>query len=148
MSNPVGRPTSYRPEYCELVIELGRAGKSKAQMAAHIGVTRKTLDSWCDVFPEFLSAMECARDFALSWWEDQCEKGIWAGKQFNAPAWSRSMAARFPADYRENSRVELTGADGGPVEIDEKSAAAKIAKLMAVAQQRKEAAEGDDDLVG
>ena len=36
---------------------------------------------------------------------------------FNASVWSRSMAARFPEDWRENKGVEVTGANGGPVEM-------------------------------
>jgi hypothetical protein len=105
-----GRPTLYRPEYCELVIELGRAGKSKAQMAAQIGVCRQTLDEWAKAEPQFANAIARARESAMAWWEEQGMKGIWAGKAFNAQAWSRSMAARFPDDYRENSKVELSGA--------------------------------------
>ena len=37
---PAGRPTDYRPEYCERVIELGRLGMSVVEMAADIGVAR------------------------------------------------------------------------------------------------------------
>lgn len=28
------------------------------------------------------------------------------------------MAARFPEQYRENSKVEVTGKDGGAIEVD------------------------------
>ena len=36
---------------------------------------------------------------------------------FNAAIWSRSMAARFPADWRESKEAKIVGADGGPVQI-------------------------------
>lgn len=145
MTNPVGRPTDYSPDLCEVVVTLGLEGKSRAQMAAHIGVTRSTIANWEKKFPEFLAAMERAGDYAMCWWEDQGQNGIWAGKAFNTPAWSRSMAARFPNDYRENTRMELTGADGGPVQMDDKASAARLAQILALAQTRKDDA---SDLVG
>ena len=58
-----------------------------------------------------------------------------------------TLKAHAPAKYRENSRVELTGADGGAVKVDGNGAEA-IAKFMAVAAARKAAAtasaESDD----
>jgi hypothetical protein len=38
-----GRPTTYDPSYCERVIELGEKGKSKAQIASALRVSRKSL---------------------------------------------------------------------------------------------------------
>ncbi len=55
---PAGRPTDYRPEYCERVIELGRLGMSVVEMAADIGVARNTLEQlWPAANPEFLQAL-------------------------------------------------------------------------------------------
>lgn len=114
---PAGRPTLYRPEYCERVMELGREGKSKAQWAADIGVSRQTLDTWGATHPEFLDALTHATDLQLAWWESKAQEGIHLGGQFNANLWSRSMAARFPNDYTERSKRELTGANGGPIQV-------------------------------
>jgi len=110
-----GRPTDYRAEYCEQVVELGRQGKSKAQIAATLDASRQTLDNWASAHPEFLDAITHARDLALAWWEDQAQTNL-ATSGFNANLWSRSMAARFPADYTERKQTELTGAGGGPVQ--------------------------------
>lgn len=112
---PGGRPTDYLPEYCEQVIELGRQGKSKAQIAAALDVARMTLDNWAAVHPEFLDAITRARDLSMAWWEDKGQGGL-DTSGFNASLWSRSMAARFPDDYTERQKRELTGKDGGPVQ--------------------------------
>lgn len=112
---PAGRPTDYDPEYCDLVIDLGKQGKSKAYMAAEIGVARQTLENWAAAHPEFMDAMTRAMTFAQAWWEDAGQKGMTADK-FNASVWSRSMAARFPEDWRETTRQEQTGPNGGPVQ--------------------------------
>ena len=38
--------------------------------------------------------------------------------RFNAQLYSRSMAARFPKDWRESKEQRVTGADGGAVQIE------------------------------
>jgi hypothetical protein len=113
----MGRPTGYRSEYCERVIELGAAGKSKAQMAAILGVCRQTLDNWTKAEPDFLDAITRARDLALAWWEDKAQDNLLTSG-FQTPLWSRSMAARFPDDYTERKQTELTGANGGPIKSE------------------------------
>jgi hypothetical protein len=116
-----GRPSEYKPEYCERVIELGRLGMSVVEMASDIGVSRNTLEtSWTAAHPEFLEALEIARECSQSWWESMGRVNLIMPKEagtFQASVWSRSMAARFPKDWRENKGVELTGKDGGPVQI-------------------------------
>lgn len=112
---PAGRPTVYNPDFCETVVKLGRQGKSKAVMAAEIGVTKQTLENWARAHPEFFDAMALAITHAQAWWENAGQKGLTADR-FNGSVWSRSMAARFPEDWRENSRHEHTGAGGGPIQ--------------------------------
>jgi transposase-like protein len=48
---PVGRPTKYKEEFCEQVIELGKQGYSKAMIAATLDIARETLDEWIDSIP-------------------------------------------------------------------------------------------------
>ncbi len=113
---PAGRPSLYDPAYCDKVIECGKIGMSVVEMAAHIGVSRNTLETtWTLAHPEFLEAMETARDYAQAWWEKQGRENLTADK-FQASLYSRSMSARFPKDWREVKGTELTGANGGPVE--------------------------------
>lgn len=113
--NKLGRPTKYRPEFCKVVIELGRLGKSKAQIAAdpRIDVSRMTLDLWCKEHPAFLYALTRARDLALAEWENKAENGI-ASVGFNSGLWGRIMSARFPEDYREvrEIKADVTTRDG------------------------------------
>ncbi|MBB4857002.1 antirestriction protein [Novosphingobium chloroacetimidivorans] len=105
----VGRPSSYLPEYCEKVRELGREGCSVVEMAAEIGVSRATLEAnWPAAHPEFLEALEEARDLSQAWWEKQGRMNLTADK-FQASLYSRSMAARFPADWRESKQIEHKG---------------------------------------
>jgi hypothetical protein len=73
---------------------------------------------WRDVHPEFLHALEEAKQHELAWWEDQADAYMVEtkdGPRLNATLWSRSMAARFPKKYRESVKQEITGADGAPL---------------------------------
>lgn len=112
----MARPSEYKPEFCESVIEWGKGGKSLAWMAAELDVSRECLYEWMRVHPEFSDAMDRARQHSQRWWEDAGQTGMLA-PGFNASIWSRSMAARFPDDWREQKGVELTGKDGGPVAV-------------------------------
>jgi hypothetical protein len=111
----MARPSLYDPAYCERVIELGQGGASIVEMAHALGVVKQTLYDWEKAHPEFLDALTRAREASQVWWEVAGRVGLVADK-FNASVWSRSMAARFPKDWREVKGTELTGADGGAIE--------------------------------
>lgn len=117
---PGGRPSDYRPEYCDAVIEMGEQGFSVVEMAAALKVSRNTLETnWPKDHPEFLEAFTHARVASQAWWERMGRESLIMSPgqgTFQASVWSRSMAARFPADWRENKGVEVTGANGGPIE--------------------------------
>ena len=115
---PVGRPSLYDPAYCEQVIELGKLGKSVEQIASRLGISLRVMYDWRDTHPEFLHALEEAKQHELAWWEDQADCYMVEtkdGPRLNASIWSRSMAARFPKKYRESLKQEITGADGAPL---------------------------------
>lgn len=95
-----GRPTSYRPEMCEKVMEWGAQGKSRTWMAARLGVDRKTIDNWADAHPDFLLALTRAKALEQMWWEDKGQEAL-EKREFQSSVWSRSMAARFPDEWRE-----------------------------------------------
>lgn len=110
---PAGRPTDYKPEYCDLVIELGKDGASTVDMSSTIGVVRQTMYNWAEVHPDFMDALTRARELSQVWWEKAGRDGMGADK-FNSAVWAKMVGARF-ADYQDRSKVELTGANGGPV---------------------------------
>lgn len=130
-----GRPTKYLAEYCDEVIELGKMGKSLVQICSALEVTKSTLANWCDANPDFLVAMEFARDHAQAHWEDLGYEGM-KGKSIDASIWSRSMAARFPADWRESKHQEVTGS----VKVDHTQTASNILETLAAAKAKAEGA--------
>ena len=76
---------------------------------------------WEDAHEDFRRALEESRVLALSHWEELAQNHMIetpGGPKLNTGLWSRSMAARFPREYRENSKVEVTGKNDGPIEVD------------------------------
>jgi hypothetical protein len=109
-----GRPSLYKPEYCEVVVELGRAGKSMVQMAAQLGVDRASILRWRDEHEEFRASLSRALVLAQEWWEDRGQMGL-HDRNFNAALWMKIVASRYREDYAD--RKEITGADGGPLKV-------------------------------
>lgn len=109
----MARPTKYDASFCERVIELGAQGMSVVEMAADIGVARATLEAnWPEANPEFLEAITLARELSQAWWEKQGRTNLVMAPgmgNFQGSVWSRSMAARFPNDWREKTETTLKG---------------------------------------
>lgn len=105
---PAGRPTDYNPEYCEQVIELGKEGKSLAQMCAHFDISRQTIDNWAAAHLEFLEALSRAKVHMQAKLEELGFSGL-TSKEFNAAVWKKTMEARFRDDYTERKELEHKG---------------------------------------
>lgn len=67
--NKLGRPSKYKPEYCEQLVEHMNSGLSFESFAAVIGVNRDTLYEWTKVHSEFSDAQKEGLDKSLLFWE-------------------------------------------------------------------------------
>lgn len=103
-----GRPTKYDPSFCERVIELGKEGKSRVQIACALEVDPKSLRDWADAHEDFSLALTRAKAEEQNWWETQGQLALTADK-FQAPVWKKSMEARFRDEYTERRETELSG---------------------------------------
>ena len=61
LGNDGGRPTDYRPEYCEQARKLCQFGATLAEVAHFFDVTVPTICSWQKTYPEFFNAMKLGR---------------------------------------------------------------------------------------
>lgn len=64
-----GRPTDYRPEYCELVIQEMSGGISLGAFAGVVGVARETVYQWMRAHRAFADAVSRARSAQQLAWE-------------------------------------------------------------------------------
>ncbi len=120
----------YRPEYCQLAIEAGKLGHSRAKIALEFGVSSKTVKNWEADHPEFGEAMEMSRTYAQAYWEDVGATGIMMGKQFNANVWKTVMECRF-SEYQPIKRTEISGPGGGPIQQVQELTDAELAQRLA-----------------
>lgn len=131
-----GRPTKYRPRFCERVIELGREGSSRAVIARELGVAMSTMQDWEEKHPGFRASTARARELALAWWEDQGQKGVWS-REFNASAYRLQVMNRFPGQWRDKQSLEHSGPDGGAIEVDVDDARERLSnELRRIAERR------------
>lgn len=140
------RPSDYKPEHCETVIELGRMGYSRARMAAHIGCAKQTLDNWAAANTDFLAAYTHAKTLAQAHWEQRGYSGL-DDRNFNSPLYLGTMKSMFRDDYMDRSVQEIVGKDGEAIEIKDNSTDARRVAFMlgrAVGRQEKASAAKSD----
>lgn len=53
-----GRPTDYRPEYCDEVIRVMSDGYDLTGFAGYVGVSRDTVYNWQNLYPAFSDAVQ------------------------------------------------------------------------------------------
>ena len=102
---PAGRPTKYKPEYCDLVIEIGERGGWLSEMAEACDVVRSQMDVWAEAHPEFSEALTRAKQKAQAWFEEQGRDGLTA-ERFNAQLWQKQMQARHRSEYTERQHID------------------------------------------
>jgi hypothetical protein len=102
----MGRPSDYRPEYCEMLIKhMGDEGLSFEAFAGVVKKDRDTLYQWEKRYPDFADAKKKATALNLLFWEKIGITGM-AGKlpRFNVVAWIFSMKNRH--GYRNDPAVD------------------------------------------
>ncbi len=114
----MGRPSEFKPEYCEMLIEHMSKGLSFEAFAGVIGVCKKTLYNWADTIPQFLHAKERAYGKCMLWWEQAGIDGLWtmsersgkdsySSKSLNSTVWALNMKNRFKwRDKHEDEEVK------------------------------------------
>ena len=109
--HPGGRPTAYRPEFGEMIIEAMATGLSAEAAAAKIGVSARSLFNWQKEHPEFLQSVQEGRHRALLWWETRALE-MARGEPGNAQMVMLGLKnrSRAPSGWHHDSqRVEHSG---------------------------------------
>ncbi len=100
-----GRPTKYKEEYCQAVIDVMSEGASKIEFCASIGISNQTFYNWCAERPEFLDAVKIAELHSQAWWEKKGRLATFNSEGFNATAFIFNMKNRFKDDWRDKQEV-------------------------------------------
>jgi hypothetical protein len=116
-----GRPSSYRPEYCDVIIEAGKEGWSLTATAAKLGAHRETLLNWGAAHPEFLDVLKAHKAHRAHWWEerlrDVAQNG---GAPGQVTACIFGLKNAVPEEWRDvqHQHLEHTGNNGGPIKYE------------------------------
>lgn len=107
-----GRPSKFKPEYCQMLIEHMSQGYSYESFAAKVDDCRATLYNWEEKHPEFLDAKKRAVDKCLEKWETLCLDSIHDPGTLSVPLWIFNMKNRFKwqdkVDIETHSTQTLT----------------------------------------
>ena len=109
----VGRPTKYRPEYCQQVIDFMGQGYSLTAFAGSIVVDRDSVYEWERTYPEFSVAVKAARGCRVA----TLERGLLLDGQPSAQVTARIFALKNACPDEWRDRHEMTGADGAPLAV-------------------------------
>lgn len=102
-AGPGGRPTDYRPEYCDLVIETMAEGLSLTAFAGRIRVARETVYAWIEAHREFSDAVSRARPTRDLWWELKLQRSR-KGAETTASMFALKNCA--PDEWRDLKHTE------------------------------------------
>ena len=106
-----GRPTIYKPEYCDLMIEMLSEGASFTEFRAAVGgVSRQTLSNWREQNPEFLDAYSRAEAIGQAYWEKRLRTEIMFDNKANAALVKLYFANRF--NWHDKQATDHTSSDG------------------------------------
>lgn len=109
---PGGRPTDYRPEYCDTVEDLMQSGFSKMAAAGACGVCYQTFKTWMGVHPEFLAAVKRGEAKRVMKLETDLLSAE-TGPQVTSRIFALKNAA--PEEWKDRQSLEHSGPDGEPI---------------------------------
>lgn len=113
-------PTKYSQEMVEKLEAFGLSGEGVLEACLELGISKQTFYEWGRKYPEFSDAIKQFKLHSQVWWEKAGRDGA-VGKipSFNATSYIFNMKNRFPEDWGENQKIELTGKDGGPIKTED-----------------------------
>lgn len=112
-----GRPSKYKPEFCDIMVDMAEQGKSRVQCAVAIGVHRDTLYEWGEKHEAFSDALKKSRDLAESYWENKINEMMENGELVQtSPMMMFYMKCRFGWRDRDASQVNVNAQTQGPGE--------------------------------
>ena len=113
-----GRPTRYSKEISDALVKAMATGLSLEAAAASIGISARVVFDWQNRHPEFLQAVQEGRQQALLFWERRAI-AMAEGAPGNAQLVTLALKnrSRAASGWHDAQRLEHTGGDGGPVQV-------------------------------
>ena len=101
----------FEPGWCARAVDLGREGRSRAEILSALDLSSAEATVFLAEQPEFAAALARAEDEARAWWEGMPLRALETGGEFRAALWGKVMSQRFGrTGHRAGSDTE--GDDG------------------------------------
>lgn len=140
----MARPTTYKPEYPEMLLEHMADGFTLDAFAGRIRVHRDTLHEWSKVHPEFSDAIKIGKHASQYKWEQKLQECVYDKGMNVAPV---LFSLKTQHGFREVQAIEHSGPDGKPIEhknLGEVPDSEIEAKYQALLQKAKESEVKDE----
>ncbi len=113
----VGRPTKYKSEMCDTLIELMKEGASLTEVICELDISHETLMDWRNsdsprYNEDFSEAIKKGLAYSQKWWETHARKQL-ENPKFNSTLWYMNMKNRF--GWRD--KHEHSGDQSAPIKI-------------------------------
>lgn len=137
-ANPVGRPSSYKPEYADLAYKFALLGANNTRIAELLDVHVDTVHEWRNTIPQFSDALKAGKENAdanvakslyhraLGYEHPEDDIRAINGEIVITPTIKRYppdtgaatlwLKNRQPTIWRDKVESVVTGPDGGPVQ--------------------------------
>jgi len=107
-----GRPTKYKEEMCDRIIELFKEGYSICEICLDLDISKQTFYRWKEENRIFSDSIKKGVDFSQGWWEKQGREGLFSNNdpmsnKINPTVWFMNMKNRFQQDWRDKHEVEV-----------------------------------------
>ncbi|MEE9351532.1 MAG: hypothetical protein V3U78_04675 [Thiotrichaceae bacterium] len=115
---PAGRPTKYRSEMCQVVIDLMSDGASKEEVCAELDITFDTLANWQkpENNLEFSEAITQGERLSRAWWLKHGRKNL-ENKSFNERLWFMNMKNRHGWADKQSLETKHSGSVDGNITV-------------------------------
>lgn len=103
----LGRPSEFKEEYCEMLVEHLSKGLSFSSFAGVIGVCEDTVYRWAKEHPTFSESKKIGWPKSKLMWEQMGIDGANGTlEKFNTGAWIFNLKNRF--GWKDKTETELT----------------------------------------
>lgn len=102
-----GRPSKYKPAFCEVAVEVLSQGYSEAVLAGELEVCIDTITEWKNVHEEFSASVKRGRAKGARIWEDRL-RALAEKNEGNATGVIFGLKNRHPEAWRDKTEQEHT----------------------------------------
>lgn len=132
----MGRPTKFKEEYCDRLVDHMAEGFSFESFAGKVLVSRQTIYSWLEKSSNFLDSKRRGEMACLYFWENASIKGMFNTQdtKLNVGNWVFNMKNRF--NWKDSHQIDLDNNEAN--QFTEENKAAALERLHELLSMKKE----------